>query len=173
MMIRQVLRICAFAKRCAAAACCAMSLLGCLEAPRGAEWRAQQEPLIAETVLRDLAIMPPVSAGDVRSTICIAVGPDMGEDISDPSPQLLDALRMHGMDVYPDSECELRGTMHHVNRGKALQLGCSTPEWRGDGFVRVRGWQYVSPVASKSWSYTLSLTRDGWKVDTAKIEAIS
>jgi len=151
-------------------AACLSLVLACTASGQRASWRHDQELLIVEAVLLDLAEMPPMSDGDLRTVFCVGVGENIGTSAQDPEPALLEALRRKRANVLPASSCEMKRTL--MRRGgseHAILLGVGQLEWKSDGFVHVVGWRFVSPAAAAEYAYTLSLSQGRWTVDTCKL----
>ena len=149
---------------------CLTLLAACRSLPHDAVWREQQRLPIAEAVLQDLSQIPPLSENDLRTTLCIDLADQVGKVNRDPIPALLADLRRSGVNAFPTSACEVRGTlMRRDSPEYAILLGVGNLEWKEDDFVRVIGWRWVSPVAADEWAYTLSFSQGRWTVDTARI----
>jgi hypothetical protein len=139
---------------------------------RSIEWRRQQEILIAVAVLKDLTELPPDQHDplDVRSSFCVFVGEDHTGH-HEPPADVVTRLRALVPKVYPISECDMWKVK--ATGARAVLLGVSPVEWRNSEQVKVEGQRSMGPLAGAGWIYALSLTAEGWKIDTVKGDWIS
>jgi hypothetical protein len=144
----------------------------CGMSQRSIEWRRQQEILIVVTVLKDLSELPPDQHDplDVRSSFCIFVGEDHAGH-HEPPAAVVAQLQAMVPEVYPISDCDMWRV--RATGARALLLEVSPVEWKNDEQVKLEGQRTMGPVAGAGWIYTLSLTRQGWKIDTVRDAWIS
>ena len=151
---------------------CLMTVASLVKVTSRREWRQQQEFLIAVEVLYDLTTRAPDPHDRrlVRDSYCVFVSAGHTRP-SDPPAAILAALRSRVPRVHPASECD---SWDIRSSGEAAaRIGVSSFQWKADDFVRVEGWRTIGELAGGGWIYTLSLTADGWKVDTVRDDWIS
>jgi len=149
-----------------------MAVASLLNSTKPRHWRQQQELLIAVEVLYDLTTLPPDphDRRTIRDSYCVFLGQDRSGHF-DPPESVLNALRTRLPKVHPASDCDEWGV--RTTGAPAALIGVSSFEWKTDEFVRVEGERTIGPLAGGGWIYTLSLTPQGWKVDTVRDNWIS